>query len=379
MTTRAKPRDLLTDALTRGIIPCAAYAVGRGHEIYDKASLGYRSLFPAREALTEDTRFDMASLTKLLSTTMVALRLLQEGVLLLSDPLARFFTPEELVDAPEGRREATVFHLMTHTSGITPHIPLQKALSAQGIDYSKASDSEIIGTILRSKPFGEVGEQVHYSCMGYILLQRIIERVCGQSLDRLAQDYVFQPLGMTQTGYLPFGDNQNHPEANVAVTEFSSHHGYYISGHVHDENAHFLGGISGNAGVFSTLRDCVTFAQMLSLGGALPAATPGESGSRLLSPRIFQLATTDHTRGKAESRGLGFQLRPPLPALSAAGDLFSYGSYGHTGFTGTSLYVDAQTGLWAVLLTNAVHLGRDKTEFFHVRRCFHNAVIGEFT
>ena len=179
---------------------------------------------------------------------------------------------------------------------------------------------------------------------------------------------------MAATGYLPFGDNGNHPEANAAATELSPLHGYYIRGHVHDENAHFLGGVSGNAGVFSTLEDMTVFARMLALGGEIPDG----SSRRLLSRRTFDLAVQDYTRGMSESRGLGLQLRPPLPALSAAGDLFAYGSYGHTGFTGTSLYVDAKTGIWAVLLTNSVHFGRERTEFFRVRRLFHNTVISTY-
>jgi CubicO group peptidase (beta-lactamase class C family) len=132
----------------------------------------------------------------------------------------------------------------------------------------------------------------------------------------------------------------------------------------------------------------VTFAQMLSLKGELPASLlernrlsaadqTSQMATRFLSRRVFDLAISDYTRGKNESRGLGFQLRPPLPGLSACGDLFAYGSYGHTGFTGTSLYVDAETGVWAVLLTNAVHLGRNKTEFFRVRRLFHNTLMAE--
>jgi CubicO group peptidase (beta-lactamase class C family) len=380
--------ELILDAVERRVIPGAAYAVGRGDEVYAKESVGYRSLFPAREALTPDTRFDMASLSKVLSTTMVALRFLEEGRMLLSDPLSRFFTEEELAGAPDGRAGVTVFHLMTHTSGITPHIALWNAIPPS-VAGTPQFPSEAAKVILRSAPFCEVGGQVHYSCMGYILLQQILERISGRSLDRLAQDCVFEPLGMTATGYLPFGDNQNKPACDAAATELSALHGYYIRGHVHDENAHFLGGISGNAGVFSTLEDMVTFAQMLSLRGAFPAAVTEkrrlfapvngqENGAvRFLSKRIFDLAVQDYTKGKNESRGLGFQLRPPLPALSAAGDLFGYGSYGHTGFTGTSLYVDAETGIWAVLLTNAVHLGRDKTEFFRVRRLFHNAVMGD--
>ncbi len=367
-------KALLSRAVERQIIPCAAYAVGCGDEIYVKDSIGYRSLFPAREEVTPATRFDMASLTKVLSTTMVALRFIEEGKLLLSDPLSRFFTRNELSGIPEGRAGVTVFHLMTHTSGLTPHIALWREIP-DCVVGSADFDSAVLRVILGSQPFCGVGEQVHYSCMGYILLQRILERIGGKSLDMLAKEYVFDPLGLTSTGYLPFGDNQNKSDRDVAATEFSSIHQYYICGHVHDENAHFLGGVSGNAGVFSTLDDTVRFARMLSLRGALPA-TRGEG--RFLTKRMFDLAVQDYTKGKNESRGLGFQLRPPLPALSAAGDLFGYGSFGHTGFTGTSLYVDADTGIWAVLLTNAVHLGRDKTEFFRVRRLFHNTVMGAF-
>ena len=367
-------RALLTDAVNRGVIPCAAYAVGRGEEVYARESLGFRSLFPDKEAITDHTRFDMASLSKVMSTTMVALKFIEEGKLLLTDSLSRFFTEQELEGAPAGRRDVTVFHLMTHSSGISPHLALWRLIPPELVETADF-DSAAARTILSSAPVCGVGEQVHYSCMGYILLQKILERVGGRGLDVLARELVFAPLGMASTGYLPFGDNRNHPEADAAATELSPRHGYYIRGHVHDENAHFLGGVSGNAGVFSTLEDCVRFGQMLSLRGEIPDG----SGDRLLSRRIFDLAVQDYTKGKNESRGLGLQLRPPLPALSAAGDLFAYGSYGHTGFTGTSLYVDADTGIWAVLLTNAVHLGRDKTEFFRVRRLFHNAVMGGLT
>ena len=367
---------LLSDAISRSVIPSAAYAVGKGDSVFVSESLGYRSVYPEREEILPDTRFDMASLTKLLSTTMVALKFIEEGRLLLSDPLARFFTKEELAEAPEGRDSATVFHLMTHTSGITPHIALWREIPENAVG-GENFQSTVAKTILRSAPFCGVGEQVHYSCMGYILLQQILERISGKRLDVLATANVFAPLGMYSTGYLPFGSNENKPTCNAASTELSPPHGYYVRGHVQDENAHFLGGVSGNAGVFSTLEDMTVFARMLALRGAFPGLS-GDPAPRFLSRRIFDLAVTDYTKGKNESRGLGFQLRPPLPALSAAGDLFSYGSYGHTGFTGTSLYVDAESGVWAVLLTNAVHLGRDKTEFFRVRRQFHNAVIGGY-
>ena len=169
MATKAEA--ILTAAVEKGTIPCAAYAIGRGNEIFEMNSLGYASLFPEKETIRADTRFDMASLTKLLSTTMVALKFIEDGKLLLSDPLSRFFTKEELANAPEGRASATVFHLMTHTSGITPHIGLWREIPESAVG-GENFQSIVAKTILDSAPFCGVGEQVHYSCMGYILLQQ---------------------------------------------------------------------------------------------------------------------------------------------------------------------------------------------------------------
>lgn len=349
---------LLRESIEKKIIPSAAYAIGEGRRPLRAEVLGYRTLVPMPEPADRETLYDLASLSKLVATTMIALRLVEEGRLLLSDTLSRFFTADELSGAPVGRADVTVFRLMTHTSGITPHIALWTKLDSP-------DPSSVAHTILTSPPVCRPGEQVYYSCMGYILLQSILERLTGRRLDELAHEYVFRPLGMTHTGYRPTSDN-------VVTTEYSQLHQCYIKGHVHDENAHFLGGVSGNAGVFSSLGDMARFAIMCATGGELPDA-PGEW---FLSPATFAAAVQDYTPGLAESRGLGFQLKPPLPGLSSAGDLMSVGSRGHTGFTGTSLWVDAETGRWAVLLTNAVHLGREKTEFFRVRRLFHNAVMG---
>ena len=201
-------KDLLHNAVSRRVVPCAAYAVGKGNDVYVQDSVGSRSLFPREEPLREDTLFDMASLTKVLATTMVALRFMEEGRLLLTDPLSRFFTAAELEGAPEGRADATVFRLMTHSSGITPHIALWNLIPHELVG-TPDFDSVVAKTILRSAPFCQVGEQVHYSCMGYILLQKILERIGGKSLDMLAKEYVFDPLGMAATGYLPYGSNLN--------------------------------------------------------------------------------------------------------------------------------------------------------------------------
>ena len=346
---------VIENSLSDNAFPSAAIAVGRGREVYLSKVLGYRTTQPNPTPADENTLYDLASLTKLVSTTMIALRMLEEGKLLLTHTLSRYFTEEELQNAPPGRRDVSIFNLMTHTSGITPHMPLWKTVTDM---------NAVPSTILSSPPVCEVGANVHYSCMGYMLLATILERISGEPLDILAKRYVFDPLEMPDTTYCP-----NTP--NVAATEYSPLRGTYISGEVHDENAHFLGGVSGNAGVFSTLGDMTRFAMMLSDGGRIPSG-------RFLSSATFDLMTKNFTPGMNECRGLGLQLKPPVPALSAMGDLMSEGSYGHTGFTGTSLYVDAQSGLWGVLLTNAVHYGRDKTALFDARRRFYNAMVADF-
>lgn len=346
---------VLTEGLEIRAFPSAAVAVGRGREVYIKEIMGFKTTQPQPVPADIRTLYDLASLTKPVSTTMVALRMLEEGRLLLSDPLSRYFTSEELKNAPNARKDVTIFQLMTHTSGITSHMPLWRSCE---------SVKEVPSAILASSPVCEPGAQVYYSCMGYILLGKILERVADEPLDVLAKNMVFDPLGMENTTYCP-------NTSNVAATEYSEMRGCYIAGEVHDENAYFLGGVSGNAGVFAPLDDMITFAMMLSEKGHTPHG-------RFLGTPTFELAVKNFTPGLSEARGLGFQLKPPMPSLSAMGDLMAEGSYGHTGFTGTSLYVDARDGLWGVLLTNAVHFGRDKTEFFRYRRRFYNAITCDF-
>ena len=245
--------DILRESIAGDVIPSAAFAIGQGREVLRSGVMGDRTRFPAPEKADRDTLYDLASLSKLVSTTMVALRLVEQGRLLLSDTMSRWFTPAELAGAPEGRADVTVFRLMTHTSGITPHIALWNRTETP-------EQSAVAHIILSSEPFCRPGEQVYYSCMGYILLQIILERLTGRRLDDLAREYVFAPLGMAHTGYCPESDN-------VVTTEYSALYKAYIKGHVHDENAHFLGGVSGNAGVFAPLDDMIRFAVMCSTHG----------------------------------------------------------------------------------------------------------------
>ena len=347
----SRAREILQNGLEAGAYPCIAYAIGCGEAVLDSGFMGNKQVNPEILPLERDTLFDLASLSKLVSTTMVALRMLEQGKIELTDPLSRYFEIPE--DAPGGRGDVTIRHLMNHNSGLTPHIPLW----TQTDDPANATD-----VILRSKPWCAPGEQVHYSCMGYILLQKILEQVGGAPLDELAKHYVFEPLGMHGTCYNP-------TTKNVVTTEFSALHGEYLCGRVHDENASFMGGVSGNAGVFSPLDDMIKFARMIAAGGVL-------DGNTYLNPRTFEKAIYNATPGKNEDRGLGFQLTPSFSYMTGA--LFSEGSYGHTGFTGTALYVDRESRLWGMILTNAVHFGRNKTELFRTRRLFFNSFADAF-
>lgn len=228
--------QLIQQGLDQGAYPCAALAVGIGQTIYLKRTYG---------PCTEKTLFDMASLTKILSTTMIAFRFLEEGKLRLYDPLETFFP-----DAPADKRQITIGQLMTHTSGIAAHFFLS--------DHT--ADPADAARVILSHPLAQApGTDPVYSCMGYILLGKILEKIGGAPLDQLAKQYVFGPLGMGSTGY--------HPEGDVAPTEWDPATGKLLQGVVHDENARFLKGISANAGVFSNLDDMIRFTQMLSLGG----------------------------------------------------------------------------------------------------------------
>lgn len=335
-------KNILLKGLEQGAYPCCAAAVGRGNQVFFRFSAGHRALFPEKLPLTENTLFDMASLTKLMGTTMACLRMLEEGKIALNDKISKYFSQ------CFGKEDITVFMLMTHTSGISAHMPL----------YLDKDSVDAVSAIL-SKPLAyPTGTKTVYSCMGYILLGKILEKIEGKTLDKIVKERVFVPLGMENSFYNPPAD------AICAATERDIFTGEMVCGVVHDENARFLKGVSGNAGMFCTVNDTVRFAKMLS-----------QRGAGYLDEKTFSLAVTDYTPDFDESRGLGFQLfgGKPFPG----GSKMSIGSYGHTGFTGTSLFVDNKTGVYAILLTNRVHPTRENGLLYPIRREFYDTVFSE--
>lgn len=326
--------QLVLSGLEQGAYPCAALAVGIGQEVFLKRTYG---------GCTEHTLFDMASVTKILSPTMIALRFLEAGRLRLSDRVADFFP-----DAPGDKKDITLLHLLTHTSGIPDHVYFS--------DYT--DDPADAAKVILNHPLEQSpGSDPIYTCLGYILLGKILEQTGGAPLDILAREHVFAPLGMKRTGY--------HPQGDAAPTEADPATGIPFRGIVSDRNARFLGGISANAGVFSDLNDMILFAKMLACGGGA-----------YLSHATLQTAIADHTPdSRGEHRGLGFLLASTPESF--LGDGMSQRSYGHTGFTGTSIAIDPETGLWVVLLTNRICPTRTNTKLFPLRPLIHNAAAAE--
>ena len=369
MSLFEKTEQLLKDGVKNNVFPCAAYAVGDRDGIHLKGFYGFRRVIMNDDApsgvfcgtvpsdapkLTADTLFDMASLSKVMSTTVIALRMIEDGMICLGDTVGRFF------DCPADKSGINIQALMTHSSGLIPHIQLYNICK---------SPDEILNTILESELLYPTGTRVEYSCMGYILLGKILEKVSGKSLDTLAEEYVFFPLGMDKTGYNP-AKNPKLANLDCVCEEYSPHEKKYIEGVVHDENARFSGGVSGNAGVFSTLDDVCRFAVMLSNKGVY-------GGKQIITSSMFEKAICNYTHDlPGEDRGLGFYISSH--PLSPSGDLFPYGSYGHLGFTGNSLFVDPKTGVFAVLLTNRVHYTRQNDKIFRFRRLFNNCAVAEY-
>lgn len=357
------------EAVEKLYFPSAVIAIGDGQGVYYKKAFGYERVLLTDDKpdgifkgtipdgaprATTDTLYDMASLSKLISTTMVALRMLEDGDIALYDTVGMYF------DAPEDKRGITIKQLMTHTSGISAHFALSTLC---------ADKSGILQAVLDYPLAYQAETKVVYSCMGYILLAKILEKIGGAGLDTLAEKYVFSPLHMEHTCYNPLQSTKAQGRG-IATTEWSPTLGRYVYGVVHDENARFGGGVSGNAGVFSCVDDMIKFASMLSNRGQT-------SDGYYLTPMTFERAITNYTPYADEYRGLGFSLSDK--GINACGDLYGLLSYGHNGFTGTSLYVERESGMYVILLTNRVHYTRASSDIFRFRRIIHNTAAAEYS
>ena len=335
---------LLEEGLREGCYPGAVAACGNAEQVFAISCTG--KISENGPDVNTQTRYDMASLSKIIGPTMLALRAIEDGDLTLWDRLDRFFP-----DCPEEKKPITIRHLMTHTAGFAP---------AFWLSEEAQSPEDALRVLLEHPLDTPVGAEVHYSCMGYITLGKILETVYGKPLDVLARERVFEPLGMRNTCYSP--ENKE----NIAATEVDKETGIAWQGVVHDENARFLRGVSANAGVFSDIGDMIKLAQMLARGG------DGYLSGAMLKKAISFQAGDENVR-----RGLGFHLAGTPE--NYMGDLLPQTAFGHTGFTGTSLAIDPETGFFVILLANRVHPTRENLKLFRFRRRMHNMLYAAHT
>lgn len=318
----------LDSAVNRAVredkIPGAVVLVGHnGHVVYRKA-YGYRALVPMKERMTVDTVFDIASLTKIVATTSAAMKLVEEGKLHIDDPVTKY-----LPEFQGGSSPITVRDLMTHFSGLRPDLDLTPPWHGYETGIGKA---------LADKPATPPETKFTYSDINFVLLGEIVHRLSGLPENEYVRKILFAPLGMKETTYLPSAALR----PRIAPTE-RDEHGRILRGVVDDPTARNMGGVAGHAGVFSTADDLAKFCQMILDGG-----------DGIFDPATIRTFTTSHAPpNQPVQRGLGWDIDSPYSRPRGA--LFPIGSFGHTGFTGTSFWLDPASKTYVILLTNSIH------------------------
>jgi uncharacterized protein YbbC (DUF1343 family)/CubicO group peptidase (beta-lactamase class C family) len=341
----ARMDQIIQASIEKKELPGAVVLVARHGRVAWRKAYGSRAVEPQREAMTADTIFDLASLTKIVATATSIMILIEDGKVRLSDPVTQFI-PEM---KGSGRDAITIEQLLTHTAGFAPDFDLRERWSG----YDEAM-KRLYSEPLRNQP----GARFVYSDINYIALGEVVHRVSGQMLDEFARRNIFVPLGMNDTGFRP----DIRLKSRIAPTEKRRGQMNYLGdtgenagaqgeqwlrGQVHDPTSFRMNGVAGHAGLFSTANDLAIFCQMILNGGIY-------NGVRILSP--MGVAAMTRPRAIAENgsaRGLGWDIATSFSTNK--GDLFPLGSFGHTGFTGTSMWIDPASDSFAIFLSNRVH------------------------
>jgi serine-type D-Ala-D-Ala carboxypeptidase len=354
---------LIEAAIATKVTPGAALAIGRNGYLVRLRGYGRTDYATNAPRVTDRTIYDLASLTKPVATSTAAMLLVDDGLLDLDRPLA-WYLPE-WADAHD-RSRMTARHLLNHTSGLPAGGPLR------GVGSDRSQVAAVLATVpLRQAP----GLRAEYSDYGMILLAALVERLAGEPLDALLERRVFGPLGLEDTGFNPLRWNTASPLRfagagaaggattlpRIAPTEHTPQRGH-IHGVVHDPIAHRLGGVAGHAGLFGSAHDLAVFAHMLLAGGT--------AGETIVLSRDQVASFTGRPAG-ASRFTLGWELA--REANSSAG-AFTPGAFGHTGFTGTSMWLDPAQGLYVVLLTNRLNPNSREQRHLKLRRDVHTAV-----
>ncbi len=328
--TDAQTVDRIVDeAVQTKLIPGAVLVIGHDGQVVYRKAYGSRAILPQREPMTLDTIFDAASLTKVVATTPSVMKLFEEGKLRLDDPVTKY-----LPEFQGGKSDITIRLLMTHFSGMPPDIPLVPRWSGYETGIQLA---------LHAKPIAPPGAKFIYSDINFELMGEIVRRLSGMTLPQFAHQEIYGPLGMKDSEFQP--DASLRPR--IAPTQIDPDTGQPLRGLVHDPTARYMGGIAGHAGLFTTADDLAKYAEMLLNGGEL-------HGVRVFSPMTVRKFTTPESPAdQPVLRGLGWDIDSPFS--SNRGELYPIGSFGHTGYTGTSLWMDPTTDSFVILLTNVVH------------------------
>lgn len=343
-TLPARIDSIINAAVADSAAPAMAVAIGRYDKLIYLHSYGRLTYADTASVVDEHTRFDLASLTKVIATTTAAMMLEEQGRLDINRTVASYLPA---FNAPD-KGAITVRMLITHRGGLEAFAPLWQSLT--GRDQYLAA--------INARPLAYVpGTKSVYSDWDYVLMGLIVEHISGETLDSFTAQHIFGPLRMSETGFRPDTVAKSH----IAPTEIEPARGL-VWGAVHDENANALGGVSGHAGLFSTAHDLAIFARMMLNGGSV-------GSTRILAPTTIARWTAAQDVGS--SRALGWD----TPAShSSAGHYFSPRSFGHTGFTGTSIWADPERGVWVVLLTNRVYPTRNNNKHSELRRDISDAV-----
>jgi uncharacterized protein YbbC (DUF1343 family) len=334
----ARLDDVVNDAIARKELPGAVVVVGRGDLVAFQKAYGFRALVPQPEPMTLDTIFDLASLTKVVATSPAVTMLVEAGRIRLTDPVAQYI-PEF---GRYGKQRVTIRDLLTHMSGLRPDVDLADAWVGADTAIRLAAEE-----VLQAPP----GRRFVYSDINYFLLAEIVARVSGQPYPEFVRRRILAPLGMRDTMFTPPDGVRD----RIAPTEACTPYGWpcqgpdmtMLRGVVHDPTARRMGGVAGHAGLFSTAADLTTFARMLLGGGAV-------DGTRLLSPLAVGRMTSPATPiGEPNVRGFGWDIDSSFSANR--GELLPIGSFGHTGFTGTSIWIDPATRVFVIFMSSRLH------------------------
>ncbi len=319
---------VIGEAIADSIIPGAVLIVGRRGKIVHRKAYGLRAWVPTEEPMTLDTIFDMASMTKPLATAASVMRLVETGMVRLQDRVS-VYLPEF---AGAGKHGIRVAQLLTHTSGLAAGVPWTRLTR----DYGAFCPEAVWWWVVENPPRIEPDSDFLYSDLNYLTLRMIVERVTGESMADFAEREIYEPLDMIDTAFSPPSEHL----PRIAPTEQLEEE--LLRGIVHDPMSRLLGGIGGSAGLFSTARDVSIFAQMILNGGTY-------DGRRVFAPLTLRAMSHERDRG----RGYGFDVFSPYANIR--GDLLGPESFGHSGYTGTSIWIDYEQQLFVILLTNRVH------------------------